>query len=589
MIPLIGDVMVGSYDYFIVVVSVSIAVLASYAALDLAEQATTSRGAARLAWIIGGGVAMGIGIWSMHLAGMLAFRLAVPVLYHWPTLLLALLVGIVCSIIALFVVSRDRLGSRRALAASVFQGVGIASLHYTAMAAMRLAPMCRYSLAIVTLSVLFAITGSLLSLRLMFLFRDETARWRLRKAASALLMGAGISVMHYTGMASVSFTASAVVPNLSHAVRITALGIGGIVTVTAMVLLGAVLTCYIDRLSKRSALLDGLFDQVPQAIALMNGDTRVVRVNREFTRVFGYTEQETQGRRISELIVPSELIDQFQGYARLVLSLGQRVDTEVVRQCKDGRRLHVLAVKVPLSVPGRQIAVCSMYVDITERRRAELELQDLSSRLLDVQDAERRHLARELHDEIGQLLTGLRLLLRLNEDSPASELKMRFAQARAIVDDLLARVHRLSVDLRPADLDQFGLVSALLTLFERYTTQTGVLINFKHQGVERRFASSVETSAYRTVQEALTNAARHAGVARVNVRVWTDGNLLNVQIEDGGRGFDPEVALKAGRSSGLRGMRERITLLGGRMTVDSAAGSGTTIIAELPLDISGAV
>jgi signal transduction histidine kinase len=138
--------------------------------------------------------------------------------------------------------------------------------------------------------------------------------------------------------------------------------------------------------------------------------------------------------------------------------------------------------------------------------------------------------------------------------------------------------------LRPADLDQLGLLPALLALLERYTAQTGVLVNFKHQGVERRFAPEVETGAYRIVQEALTNAARHAGVAGVTVRVWTDADRLNLQIEDQGRGFDPEVALKAPRSSGLIGMQERISLLGGRMSIESSPGAGTTITAELPLD-----
>jgi PAS domain S-box-containing protein len=452
------------------------------------------------------------------------------------------------------------------------------------MASMRLSGMCHYSPAIVTLSMLFAIAGSLLSLWLTFLFRDEPAgRRRLRKAASALLMGAAISVMHYTGMAAATFTASATVPNVSHAVPITFLGIAGIVTVSVMVLVAAIVTALVDRLQERSALLVGLFEQAPQAVALMNVDDRVVRVNREFTRLFGYTPQETLGRRLSELIVPSELRDEFQRNAELV-SQGKGVDAEAVRQRKDGSRLHVHVVSVPVSVLDGHIAVCAMYRDITQRKAAETALQALPSRLLEVQENERRHLARELHDEIGQLLTGLRLLLRLNGDSPTDALKARFEQARTIVDDLLGRVRRLSFDLRPADLDQLGLLPALLALLERYTAQTGVLVNFKHQGVERRFAPEVETGAYRIVQEALTNAARHAGVAGVTVRVWTDADRLNLQIEDQGRGFDPEVALKAPRSSGLIGMQERITLLGGRMSIESSPGAGTTITAELPLD-----
>ena len=271
------------------VLSGLIAILAAYTALDLAERLTAARGTARLAWLISGGTALGIGIWSMHYTAMWAFRLPVPVLYHWPTVLLSLLYGIVSSIIALFVVSRKRLGWPAALAGSIFQGAGIAAMHYTAMAAMRLQAMCHYSPAIVTLSVVIAIAGSLLSLWLTFLFRVEAAAQRRRKAASALAMGAAIAVMHYTGMAAASFTPSAAVPNLSQAVEVTYLGIIGIVSVTVMVLVGAVITSLVDRLLERSALLDELFEQAPQAIALLDVDNRVVRVNREFTRVFGYT------------------------------------------------------------------------------------------------------------------------------------------------------------------------------------------------------------------------------------------------------------------------------------------------------------
>jgi signal transduction histidine kinase len=210
-------------------------------------------------------------------------------------------------------------------------------------------------------------------------------------------------------------------------------------------------------------------------------------------------------------------------------------------------------------------------------------------RILEVQEAERRHLASELHDEIGQLLTGLRLQLKFNEAASFDEIKNRFDQARSIVDDLLATVRRLSFDLRPADLDQFGLLPALLGLLERYTVQTGILVDFKHWGMDRRFGTKVETAAYRVVQEALTNIARHASVAGVTVRLWTEVKTLNLQVDDRGRGFDPEIVLKVARSSGLLGMSERISLVGGRMTIDSTPGKGTTITAELPLNDSSAL
>ena len=134
------------------------------------------------------------------------------------------------------------------------------------------------------------------------------------------------------------------------------------------------------------------------------------------------------------------------------------------------------------------------------------------------------------------------------------------------MDELLDVVRQLSFELRPAALDQLGLLPGLLGLFERYSKQTGVLVNFEHQGVNCRFAPEVETTAYR-MQEALTNVARHAGVNVVAVRAWATVDTLYLQIEDRGRGFDSEVALASPLSSGLAGMQERLMLLDGHLTI----------------------
>lgn len=579
----VDGVLIGSYSPLLVFLSILIAIVASYAALILAERVTAASGVLRLAWLSGGSIVMGIGIWSMHYTAMAAFRLPVPVLYHWPTAVLSMLTGIFASALALALVSRVKLGWPAFLIGSVFQGSGIAGLHYIAMDSMRLPATFRYSKGIVALSVLFAVAGSLLSLRLTFFFRKRPAGRAWRKAASVLLMAAAICIMHYTGMAAATFVASSVAPNPDHTVSITLLGAVGIAVVAVMVLVATVLVSLADRLRERNALLDGLFEQAPQSIALMDSANRVVRVNREFTRMFGYDPGETLGRPLGDLIAPGDLRGEFERGIQRVLG-GDRVHAEVVRQRKDGRRLPVLVVSVPISVPDGQIVACAMYVDITERKAAEVALQSLSNRLFEVQETERRHLASKLHDEIGQLLTGLSLLLRLEGDLPPVAYRSRFEQARALVDDLINRVRGLSFDLRPADLDQLGLLPALLSLFERYTAQTGVLVDFKHQGVEQRFPAQVETGAYRVVQEALTNAARHAGVAGVTVRLWADPDKLHLQVTDGGRGFDTDVVLQSPHSYGLLGMRERITMLGGHISVESFPGTGTTIAAELPLD-----
>src|SRR6202030_1401820 len=161
------------YDTGLVALSVFIAVVASWAALALAARVTSARGGTRSLWLSGGATAMGIGIWSMHYIGMLAFRLPVPVQYDWPTVLVSLLAAIFASLVALFVVSRQKMGPLQALVGSVLMGGGIAGMHYIGMAAMRLPATCHYSLAIVALSVVLAFVISLLALLLTFQFRGE--------------------------------------------------------------------------------------------------------------------------------------------------------------------------------------------------------------------------------------------------------------------------------------------------------------------------------------------------------------------------------------------------------------------------------
>src|SRR5277367_6000356 len=140
------SILVGSYNYRLVAVSVLIAVLAAYAALDLAARVTAAHGRARFAWLTGGAAAMGVGIWSMHYIGMLAFSLPIPIFYDWPTVLLSLFAAIAASGVALYVVSRPIMNMQYAAAGSIFMGAGIAGMHYLGMDAMRLAAMCQFNM-----------------------------------------------------------------------------------------------------------------------------------------------------------------------------------------------------------------------------------------------------------------------------------------------------------------------------------------------------------------------------------------------------------------------------------------------------------
>src|SRR5487761_72646 len=191
-----ATVLAGWYDHRLVALSVVIAMCASYAALDLAARTAAARGRARIAWLSGGATAMGIGIWSMHYIGMLAFYLPIPVLYDVPTVLVSLLAAIFSSVIALGLVSRKEISKLQAGLGGTVMGGGICAMHYTGMAAMRLQAMCHYDPALVMLSILIATGASFAALWLAFYFREENPEKEWLKFSSAIVMGIAIAAMH---------------------------------------------------------------------------------------------------------------------------------------------------------------------------------------------------------------------------------------------------------------------------------------------------------------------------------------------------------------------------------------------------------
>ena len=237
----------GYYDYRLVALSVLIAILAAFAALDLAGRVTTARGNARRMWLSGGAVAMGIGIWAMHYIGMEAFHLPIPVMYDWPTVLVSLIAAILASGVALYTVSRKTMSRMRRFAGGVFMGVGIAAMHYIGMEAMRLPAMCMYSPWLVSLSIVLAVGISCIALQLTFDLREHAKPWSGRKLGSALIMGLAIPVMHYVGMAAAGFMPlDTMNASVAHAVSVSSLNIAGIAIVSALILGMACVTAVVD-------------------------------------------------------------------------------------------------------------------------------------------------------------------------------------------------------------------------------------------------------------------------------------------------------------------------------------------------------
>jgi len=293
-----GARLAGSYDYGEVVRSIFIAVTASYAALDLGGRITAARGWARAAWLTGGAIAMGIGIWAMHFKGMLALRLPVRVDYHWPTVLLSLLIGILASAFALYIATRQEMGPVQAWTGSFIMGGGIAAMHYVGMAAMRLAAVSRFDPLLVALSVVLAILFSRTALMFTFDYREDFRGTTLAKVISAMVMGAAICLMHYSGMAAVSFLPAAAIPNLSNVVSISPLGNNGIAIVTLLVLGTTILTSSVDR--QTQAEVRRLNERLEQRVD--ERTRQLAAVNEELHRLSGelLRSQDEERRKIAQ-------------------------------------------------------------------------------------------------------------------------------------------------------------------------------------------------------------------------------------------------------------------------------------------------
>ena len=211
-------------------------------------------------------------------------------------------------------------------------------------------------------------------------------------------------------------------------------------------------------------------------------------------------------------------------------------------------------------------------------------LQDLSRRLVEAQEEERRKIALELHDEIGQVLTALRLSIDMIPTLPPDKVEAQVAASITMVNEMIGQVRQLSLDLRPSMLDDLGIIPTLVWYLDRYSTQTGIQVNFQHNAVfGQRFSPDFEMTLFRVVQEGLTNVARYAGVHSANVRLWRTDQAIGVQVEDEGTGFNLDEVLASHRSQGLAGMRERLSSLGGRLLIATQPGEGTCLTAELPL------
>ncbi|MDP2919354.1 MAG: histidine kinase [Dehalococcoidia bacterium] len=225
------------------------------------------------------------------------------------------------------------------------------------------------------------------------------------------------------------------------------------------------------------------------------------------------------------------------------------------------------------------------------KHREELRGQLLNS-VIDAQEQERRRIARELHDEYGQTLTGLIMSIEAVEDKlppDQSRLKERLTATKTVVAHALDEMRRLILDLRPPSLDELGLVTAIKTYAQRHLADLDINLKFESHNISGRFPPTLEVTVFRIVQEALHNVAKHAHARNVSIRLSVDGDKMIAVVEDDGHGFNTDVVFRSGgrgHAWGLIGIRERAALMGGKFELDSKIGRGTRLEVEIPVDAS---
>jgi signal transduction histidine kinase len=257
---------------------------------------------------------------------------------------------------------------------------------------------------------------------------------------------------------------------------------------------------------------------------------------------------------------------------------------------KQGERIPVEVSSRLIIENGLPVGVQGCLHDISERKKAHEASRTYSRRLLEAQEAERRRISLELHDQVGQILTAVKMNLHaLRKAYNSPEILTSIEENLNVIDEAVDQVRDLSVDLRPLLLDDFGLVVAVRWYLDRQARNSGVAVEFSSNSLtdDDRFPAALETACFRIMQEGVTNIIRHARATRLAVGLERTGSELLLVISDNGSGFDVKEMRSASDAPtlGLRGMEERAQAVGGTLTIDSAPGLGTQICASFPVTI----
>lgn len=338
---------------------------------------------------------------------------------------------------------------------------------------------------------------------------------------------------------------------------------------------------------KRTREITSIFKYTPAVVYMKDKEGRYMLVNSRYEELFGVRNEEIRGKMDYE-ILPEDTADCFRTSDLRVMETKQDCQfTENIRH-EDGIHTY-LSVKFPTyDETGAASGICAILTDITDLKKAQDQLKRLSGSIITNQENERHAIARELHDELGQVLTALRMdsvwiYERLKESDPKAA--QRALSMCDLVDKNIQDVRNMAIRLRPGVLDDLGLVDALEWYTSDFERRTGITCIFEHYNVPA-INETISTAAYRIAQEALTNVARHSGANRADVVLQVDNGIMALLVADNGKGFSlPELSESEGL--GVAGMRERAGLVGGVVEVQSVIQNGARVSFKVPLDDQG--
>jgi PAS domain S-box-containing protein len=583
----------------------------------------------RLVWLAGGAAAMGLGIWSMHYIGMLAFQLPVPVSYDWPTVLVSLFAGIFASGVALFVVSRRRMDWGHALVGSVIMGSGIATMHYIGMAAMRLPAMHHYDSLLVVMSVVVAIVMSLVALWLSFHLREQAKATWPKKCASAVVMGAAIAAMHYTGMAAVRFVPSMAAPDLSHAMRVSPLGIAGISSVTLLVLglvsIGSLVDRHfsaqttaleesellhrelekvVDELKKSEDRLRVLIETIPALAWTSLPDGSPDFVNRRWLEYTGISLERMQRGGMTTPFHTDD-IDEHLNKWRLTLATGEVFENEArVRRATDGEYRWFLIRGLPLrDEKGNIVKWYGTMTDIEDRKRVEEALRKANADLAHITRVTTMgefvaSIAHEVSQPLSAVVTNGEACLRWLAGSAPNIEKACEAAERIVRDgkrtgEVIAQIRALcrKSGIKRERLDINEAIEEVLALMHGELRTKGVALHTDFATRlppvlgDRVQLQQVVLNLIMNGIEAMSSVQGRARQLMIRTQEAEDDQVV-VAVQDSGTGLDPKIAEQIfdafyttkneGMGMGLSISRSIVQDHGGRLWATTNEGAGAT-------------